>query len=99
MLIFIIWMFIRIQIASKQLLNALAEREPARWGLYRFYLERHIEHDDERHGPICRKLVSSLCGEDPQKWAEASATARAALEARIVLWDAVAAEFEFSPRD
>lgn len=78
----------------RQLVRSLAEQEPAVWGHYRFYLERHIEHDDEHHGPICRRIVARMCGNDPLKWAEASETARIALEARIALWDAVAGRIE-----
>ena len=78
----------------RQLVRSLAEQEPAVWGHYRFYLERHIEHDDEHHGPICRRIVARMCGNDPLKWAEASETARIALEARIALWNAVAEELE-----
>jgi hypothetical protein len=30
-----------------------------------------------------------MCGEDPVKWAEASETARLAIEARIEFWDSL----------
>jgi len=73
------------------LVASLADRDPAAWGRFRFYLERHIEHDDEKHAPTCRRIVARLCGTDAEKWAEASATARECLEARIALWDAIAA--------
>ena len=75
----------------RSLVIPLAERNPASWGRFRFYLERHIEHDDERHAPLCRRIVARLCGSDPRRWAEASATARECLEARIEMWDALAA--------
>ena len=75
----------------RQLVAMLAERDPGTWGAFRFYLERHIEHDDEHHGPICRRIVARMCGTDPVKWAEASETARTAIEARIGLWDSLAA--------
>jgi hypothetical protein len=75
----------------RQLVVMLAEREPGTWGAFRFYLERHIEHDDERHGPICRRIVARMCGNDPVKWAEASETARLAIEARIGLWNSLEA--------
>ena len=75
----------------RHLVVQLAEREPATWGRFRFYLERHIEHDDEKHAPVCRRIVARLCGTDPVKWAEASATARECIEARISFWDALAA--------
>lgn len=73
----------------RQLVSMLAEQDPNTWGAFRFYLERHIEHDDERHGPICRRIVARMCGEDPVKWAEASETARLAIEARIEFWDSL----------
>jgi hypothetical protein len=74
----------------RHLVTALAEQDPAAWGRFRFYLERHIAHDDAKHAPICRRIVAGLCGDDPAKWAAASRTARQCLEARIALWDAIA---------
>jgi hypothetical protein len=73
------------------LVAALADHDSA-WGPFRFYLERHIAHDDEKHAPVCRRIMARLCGDDAAKWAEASATARECLEARIALWDAIAAD-------
>ncbi|NDC53199.1 MAG: DUF3050 domain-containing protein [Planctomycetia bacterium] len=73
----------------RHLVASLAEREPAAWGRFRFYLERHIAHDDARHAPICRRIVARLCGDDPARWAEASRAARSCLEARLALWDAI----------
>ena len=73
------------------LVAPLADQDPSTWGRFRFYLERHIAHDDERHAPICRRVVARLCGQDPIRWAEASATARECLESRIEMWDALAA--------
>jgi len=73
------------------LVASLADRDPAAWGRLRFYLQRHIEHDDEKHAPTCRRIVARLCGHDARRWAEASATARECIEARIRLWDAIAA--------
>ena len=74
----------------RQFVGRLASYSPEIWGQFRFYLERHIEHDDEHHGPVCRRIVATMCGNDPIKWAEASESARLALEARIHLWDALA---------
>ena len=74
----------------RQLISMLADQDPNTWGAFRFYLERHIEHDDERHGPICRRIVARMCGEDPVKWAEASESARLAIEARLEFWDSLA---------
>ncbi len=74
----------------RNLVGQLAAADPAHWGRFRFYLERHIEHDDDKHAPLCRRILARQCGDDPVKWAEASATARECLEARIALWDAIA---------
>jgi hypothetical protein len=74
----------------RSLVDALAAGDPGTWGRFRFYLERHIAHDDEKHAPVCRRIVARLCGSDPAKWAEASATARECIDSRIALWDALA---------
>jgi hypothetical protein len=78
----------------RHLVVRLAEADPARWGRFRFYLERHIEHDDEKHAPVCRRIVARLCGHDEAKWREATATARDCVAARITLWDAIAVEMK-----
>jgi hypothetical protein len=72
------------------LVVGLAQEDPAAWGRFRFYLERHIEHDDEHHAPVCRRIVARLCGDDSATWNEASAAARECLVARLALWDAIA---------
>jgi hypothetical protein len=64
----------------------------------RYYLSRHIEVDGDSHGPKAKMLLTSLCGDDPQKWAEANATACRALHARIALWDGVVREIDLLPR-
>ena len=75
------------------LVASLAERDPA-WNRFRWYLDRHIEADDEKHAPICRRILTRLCGDDAATWAEASRVARGCVEARIALWDAIAADIE-----
>jgi len=78
------------------LVASLADRDPA-WSRFRYYLDRHIEADDEKHAPVCRRIMARLCGDDPAKWDEASRVARGCMEARIALWDAIAAEIESLP--
>ena len=80
------------------LVSSLASRDPA-WERFHWYLDRHIEADDEKHAPVCRRIMARLCGDDPAKWAEASRMARACVEARIALWDAIAAELEAMPAE
>jgi hypothetical protein len=57
---------------------------------FRTYLERHIEVDEGEHGPMARRLLVSLCGNDETKWNDVERVAREALEARILLWNAAA---------
>ncbi len=56
---------------------------------FRWYMERHIEVDGDAHGPMALRMVAELCGDDPQKWHEATEAAVEALEARVALWDGV----------
>jgi hypothetical protein len=78
----------------RHLVTSLATEDPATWESFRFYLERHIAHDDEKHAPVCRRIVARLCGDDPAHWAEASETARDCLASRITVWDEIAATWK-----
>ncbi|THF26376.1 DUF3050 domain-containing protein [Pseudomonas atacamensis] len=64
------------------------------WGIgieqaptFRYYLQRHIEVDSEDHGPAAEQLLERLVDGDPQRAAEVYASAIAAVESRIALWD------------
>lgn len=73
----------------RQLVARLAHQEPEHWGKFAWYLNRHIEVDGERHGPISHALLGRICGEDPRLWREAAAAVEMALEARLALWDGI----------
>lgn len=64
------------------------------WGIgieqaptFRYYLERHIEVDSEDHGPAAEKLLARLIDGDPHREEDVYASAIAAVESRIALWD------------
>ncbi len=64
------------------------------WGIgieqaptFRYYLERHIEVDSEDHGPAAERLLARLVDSDPQRQEDVYASAIAAVESRIALWD------------
>jgi hypothetical protein len=59
------------------------------FGIFTYYLERHIEVDGGHHSHLAMAMLEELCGEDDRKWEEAAHSAGAALEARIRLWDGV----------
>ncbi|MCH7702213.1 MAG: DUF3050 domain-containing protein [Planctomycetes bacterium] len=67
----------------------LDERFPNQLGVLRYYLERHIQLDEEHHTPLARRMVAALCETDSKKWQEAQEGARDALQARIALWDGI----------
>jgi hypothetical protein len=62
--------------------------------IFKWYLKRHIEVDGEEHGPAGFRVLQRLCGADPQRWAEAEASARRALSSRHALWDGVCSALE-----
>jgi hypothetical protein len=72
-----------------RLVNRLADLSPRSWGTFRYYLDRHIQADEDRHGPQARLLVERLCGSDDIRWSEAAEAARISLEARDKLWNEI----------
>ena len=60
---------------------------PGQWDRFRYYLERHIQLDEEHHAPLALQMLTRLCGHDEENWREAEESARVALNARIALWD------------
>jgi hypothetical protein len=76
------------------LVRTLDEREPGRLGLFRHYLDRHVHLDEDEHGPMALRMLSTVCGDDPSRWRDAKFAASQALEARLALWDGLLAEIE-----
>jgi hypothetical protein len=74
------------------ILKATADLQLDGQSHFRKYLERHIEVDGEHHGPLARKMLIELCGDDAEKWSDCPRAALSSIEARIRLWDFVARE-------
>ena len=55
----------------------------------RLYINRHIEIDSSRHGPLSKKLFEYTCCNDQAIYDEAITYAIKAINARIRLWDGV----------
>ena len=59
-----------------------------------YYFERHIELDEDEHGPMALEMVSMLAENDVNKWKEIEDISIEALEKRILLWDAINEQIE-----
>lgn len=57
--------------------------------LFKYYFDRHIEHDADENGPMAYKMIEELCGEDALKWTEVKYVSRDALNSRAELWDGI----------
>ena len=75
----------------RRIVDELGTTHEATLDVFRYYLDRHIEVDDGEHGPMAEKLIEDLCGDDPARWRSAEEAAMRSLEARIGLWDGIAA--------
>jgi hypothetical protein len=56
-----------------------------------YYLQRHIEVDGDRHGPMSQRLLTRLIEDRPERRQAARRAALQAITARIELWDGVLA--------
>ena len=78
----------------RSLVVDLDESFPGQWHRLRYYLERHIQLDEEHHAPMALQMLAGLCGREEENWRDAEKTAHVALNARIILWDDVLKELE-----
>ncbi|RZK62740.1 MAG: DUF3050 domain-containing protein [Hymenobacter sp.] len=75
----------------RNLVADLGERFPDQLGTFTYYLNRHIELDEDNHAPLAQQMVRDLCGTDPQRWQQAADIAAQGMAARVALWDGIAA--------
>jgi hypothetical protein len=73
----------------RRLVGELRDRFPGQLDTFVYYLDRHIELDEEVHAPLAEQMVRELCGDDPIRWQECQQVAVRCLEARMVLWDGI----------
>ncbi len=64
--------------------------------LFNYYFDRHIELDEDEHGPMALEMVKQLCEDDTTKWNEVLKISKEALSIRIGLWDGILEEITSS---
>ncbi len=73
----------------RQLVGELRSRFPGQLDTFTYYLDRHIQLDEEVHAPLAQQMVRELCADDPGRWLECQQVATRCLEARLALWDGI----------
>ncbi|WP_310396234.1 DUF3050 domain-containing protein [Hymenobacter sp.] len=73
----------------RQLVGELRDRFPGQLDTFTYYLDRHIQLDEEVHAPLAQRMVRELCGDDPERWMECQLATVQCLEARIGLWEGI----------
>jgi hypothetical protein len=59
-----------------------------------YYLERHIEVDGEHHSQLAYEMTAELCGNDDEKWKQATDAVKESLTERIALWNGILNEIQ-----
>ena len=71
------------------LIKELKIQFPDKVDIFQYYIERHIEVDGGHHADLAHQMTMELCGDDEQKWKEATQAVEQALKVRIALWDSI----------
>lgn len=81
----------------RNLVRDLGARFPGQPDAFIYYLQRHIEFDEDHHAPLAHQVVRDLCGPDPQRWQQATDVAAQGMVARVRLWDGIQAALVREP--
>ncbi|RPD46984.1 DUF3050 domain-containing protein [Hymenobacter sediminis] len=76
----------------RHLVHDLRQRFPGQLDTFTYYLDRHIQLDEEVHTPLAQQMVRELCGTDAQRWQESREVAARCMQARVSLWDGIRAD-------
>ena len=73
----------------RYLIEDLNKRFHGKLDTFIYYLDRHVQLDEEVHTPLALQMVNELCGDDDEKWQEALEVSQACIEQRIELWNGI----------
>jgi hypothetical protein len=77
-----------------QIVENIHQNFPKNISTFKYYLERHIEVDGDKHSHLALQMTSNLCDTDAQLWLEAENAIVYTLQKRIDLWDGVYREIK-----
>lgn len=72
-----------------RILDRIYKDHPEKVSIFKYYIERHIEVDGGHHSQLALEMVAELCGNDEEKWNEATKAAIKSLEKRYELWSGI----------
>lgn len=73
----------------RHLVGDLRQRFPSQFDTLTYYLDRHIQLDEEVHTPLAQQMVRELCEDSSRRWQECSDVAVQCMTARVALWDGI----------
>ena len=73
----------------RHLVSDLNARFPGQLDTFTYYLNRHIELDEEVHTPLAQQMVRELCGDSAERWQQAEEVAVRCMQARVELWNGI----------
>jgi hypothetical protein len=73
----------------RHLVADLGQRFPGQLDTFIYYLNRHIQLDEEVHTPLAEQMVRELCATTAQNWDECYEVAARCMQARVALWDGI----------
>ena len=73
----------------RQLVDGLRDRFPGQLDTFTYYLDRHIQLDEEVHAPLAQQMVRELCADNPDSWLECQQVTIQCLESRMALWNGI----------
>ncbi|RYU81618.1 DUF3050 domain-containing protein [Hymenobacter persicinus] len=73
----------------RHLIADLSQRFPGQLDTFIYYLDRHIQLDEEVHTPLAEQMVRELCGSDAQRWDDCRDVANRCMQARVALWNGI----------
>lgn len=88
--------FGREDIIPDMFLEILKTEDPDnnRYNKFRYYLNRHIQLDGDKHGLQSTQMVFELCNNNQVKLHEALQVAKQSIKQRLLLWDCIAVLLE-----